>query len=115
MIKEYPLLRPTTRDTFINVNDYTLYGITVPAGYETNGASVPRIFWWIYPPNYPGRITAAMLHDYLTDNAYTKYDFYRSDLVLYRALLDSGQPKITAKIFYIACRLYHIVKYCYID
>lgn len=38
--------------------------ITVPAGFETDFASVPRIFWSIFPPTGKhGK--AAVLHDYL--------------------------------------------------
>ena len=38
--------------------------ITVPEGFETDFASIPRIFWSIMPPT--GRYSrAAVLHDYL--------------------------------------------------
>ena len=38
--------------------------ITVPAGFITDFASVPRIFWTIFPPD--GKYTAAaILHDFL--------------------------------------------------
>ena len=38
--------------------------ITVPAGFETDYASVPRFFWRIVPPG--GRYAdAAVIHDYL--------------------------------------------------
>ncbi len=38
--------------------------ITVPAGFQTDFASVPRIFWSIFPPTGKhGK--AAVLHDYL--------------------------------------------------
>lgn len=39
-------------------------GHVVPAGFEFDGASVPRFMWSIFPPI--GRYTsAALLHDYL--------------------------------------------------
>jgi len=38
--------------------------ITVPAGFDTDYASIPRIFWPIYPPD--GEYApAAILHDFL--------------------------------------------------
>jgi hypothetical protein len=41
---------------------------TVKAGFVSNGASVPRIFWWLEPP--AGRLfEAAVLHDYMYSNA----------------------------------------------
>ncbi|MDL0090037.1 DUF1353 domain-containing protein, partial [Campylobacter gastrosuis] len=41
----------------------------IPKGYLTDGASVPRIFWSILPPNSPEYLTASITHDYLTDIA----------------------------------------------
>jgi hypothetical protein len=43
-------------------------GVTVPKGFITDFASVPRILWSILPPT--GRYTkAAVLHDFLYSNA----------------------------------------------
>lgn len=42
--------------------------IEVPAGFVTDLASVPRIFWTLLPPD--GKYAkAAIIHDYLYDNA----------------------------------------------
>ncbi|MGT3245452.1 DUF1353 domain-containing protein, partial [Yersinia enterocolitica] len=42
--------------------------IKVPTGYVTDLASVPRVFWALFPPH--GRYAkAAIIHDYLYDNA----------------------------------------------
>ncbi|WP_368941617.1 DUF1353 domain-containing protein [Citrobacter werkmanii] len=42
--------------------------ISVPAGYVTDLASVPRFMWAIFPPH--GRYAkAAIIHDWLYDNA----------------------------------------------
>lgn len=40
--------------------------ITVPAGYDTDFASVPRLFWRILPPHGP-YVPAAVVHDWLCD------------------------------------------------
>jgi hypothetical protein len=41
------------------------FSITIPAGFSTDGVSVPRISW-IFMPHWGHTITrAAMLHDYL--------------------------------------------------
>lgn len=37
----------------------------VPVGFETNGASIPRFLWAIFPP-FGRYARAAVLHDYLT-------------------------------------------------
>ncbi len=57
--------------------------ISIPAGFETDFASVPRLFWSIIPPD--GRHTqAAVLHDYL----YHKHIYSRkkSDKIFLEAM-----------------------------
>ncbi|MGB5861105.1 MAG: DUF1353 domain-containing protein [Pseudomonas aeruginosa] len=43
--------------------------VHVPAGYLTDGATVPRLFWWLIPPlGQYGQ--ASVLHDYLREKRY---------------------------------------------
>jgi hypothetical protein len=42
--------------------------IVVPAGFETDGYSIPRIFWGLLQP-YGQPIEAAVVHDYLYSRA----------------------------------------------
>ncbi len=40
-------------------------GLTVPAGFESDGASVPRFFWRIvFPPGDNRALRAAFLHEW---------------------------------------------------
>jgi hypothetical protein len=39
--------------------------ICVPPGFVTDGASVPRPLWWLYPPFEGDYDAAAVLHDFL--------------------------------------------------
>ena len=41
------------------------YRIIVPAGFKTDFASVPRIFWSVISPIGKGYTSAAIVHDYL--------------------------------------------------
>lgn len=41
--------------------------VTIPAGYMSDGASVPRLLWWLLPPWGDRATFAALLHDYLLD------------------------------------------------
>jgi hypothetical protein len=41
--------------------------VTIPAGYMSDGASVPRLLWWFLPPWGDRATFAALLHDYLLD------------------------------------------------
>ena len=57
----YELVEPLTFEYRVNGGGLT---IKVPKGFETDFASIPRIFWPILPPF--GRYTkAAIIHDYL--------------------------------------------------
>src|SRR3990167_5824766 len=48
----------------------TPYGrIGVPVGFVTDGASVPRPVWFLYPPMGGDYDAAAVLHDYAYRNA----------------------------------------------
>lgn len=38
---------------------------TVPAGFASNGVSMPRLLWWFLPPWGDRATRAAILHDYL--------------------------------------------------
>lgn len=47
----------------------TPYGrIVVPKGFETDGASVPRMLWRLFPPFDGDYDAAAVLHDYAYRN-----------------------------------------------
>lgn len=40
--------------------------ISVPAGFESDGASVPRFFWrWVFPPGDTRALRAAFAHDWV--------------------------------------------------
>ena len=46
------------------VGDETGERIVVPGGFETDGASIPRLLWWLYSP-WGSYAKAAVIHDYL--------------------------------------------------
>ena len=51
-------------ESFAYESDLLGFRVTIPQGFVTDGASVPRIFWSIIPPlGIYGR--AAVVHDYL--------------------------------------------------
>lgn len=56
--------------------DGTIY--SVPVGFETDGASVPRFLWWLYPPFGDDYEAAAVLHDFLYAYAETFLDMTRA-------------------------------------
>ena len=88
----------------------TLGLITVEQGFDTDYASVPRIFWPIYPPD--GDYTdAAVIHDFLywhqcvpgTD--ITGIERHMADRVFYEAMTALGIPWLRRHLLHKAVRL----------
>lgn len=82
--------------------------IVVPAGYITDLATIPRPLWSIFPP-HDVYAKAAILHDFLYDNAIGSKA--EADLVFHEAMLVLGIPKWKAFIFYWGVRLFGRGKY----
>ncbi|MDD3468235.1 MAG: DUF1353 domain-containing protein [Campylobacterales bacterium] len=77
--------------------------ISVPIGFITDFASIPRLFWSIMPPDgiYA---KAAVIHDYLYDNALrTKKE---ADNIFYEAMGVLNVPKWQRCTMYIAVKFF---------
>lgn len=107
------VLKPYSKDQFIVVNEYKYKEWVVPEGYITDGASVPRIFWSIFPPNRPEYLSAAVLHDYLTDLAQIGQitTFKEADDAFKNALCELGVAKWKVWVLYVSVRVYHALRY----
>jgi Protein of unknown function (DUF1353). len=88
--------------------------IDVPAGYLTDGASVPRAFWSIIPP-WGAYGQAAVVHDMLceylsitVDGLPKRISRPQADLVLLEAMKVLEVPETTAYTIYNAVKLYQI-------
>lgn len=81
----------------------------VPAGYETDYASIPRCVSWIYPKDGPYR-KAAVVHDYLITNGLVNKEFQiESNRVdeIFREAMNSigGIPKLRQWIMWAGVRI----------
>lgn len=77
--------------------------VTVPAGFITDLASVPRIFWAVFPPF--GKYTrAATLHDWLYRSSVTSRAV--ADAIFLEAMEADGVSFATRAILYSAVRLF---------
>ncbi|HDN7458618.1 TPA: DUF1353 domain-containing protein [Salmonella enterica subsp. enterica serovar Eastbourne] len=77
--------------------------ISVPAGFVTDLATVPRIFWTLMPPD--GKYAkAAIIHDYLYDKALRTKQ--QADLIFLDGMTVLGVPKWKRAIMYQAVRLF---------
>jgi len=90
-------------ESFIFSIDKTYYSI--PGGFKTDLASVPRILWSIYSPSRTETIPAAVIHDFLYSGV---LDITRkeADSILFDALILKGTPQITAFKYWAAVRLF---------
>jgi hypothetical protein len=63
-----PTVKKIGKYTFELVEDFTAEGVTVPAGFIFDGASVPRLLWSAFNP--VGELfEASIIHDYMYKNA----------------------------------------------
>ena len=81
--------------------------LTVPAGFESDGASVPRFFWRaVFPPGDAAALRAAILHDWIyreQPEGWTRAD---ADNLFYEVLVGDGVPKRRALLAYWGVRLF---------
>ncbi len=79
--------------------------LTVPAGFRTNLASVPRCAWWLVPRS--GRYTpTVVLHDYLAKNpGVTKVNRCDADGIFRRSMRELGVPLLRRRMMWTAVRL----------
>jgi len=62
---------------------FTYKDITVPKGFTSNGANIPRSFWSIVPPNYMQILPAIAVHDYLCrESEFEKANQYFKELLI---------------------------------
>jgi hypothetical protein len=77
--------------------------IRVPKGFVTDLASVPRALWAVFPPH--GRYAkAAIIHDYLYDQAIGSKKY--ADRVFLEAMKVLGVPAWRRTIMYWAARIF---------
>lgn len=82
----------------------------IPKNFKTNLASIPRILWTFYPPQYASYIAPAIVHDFFY-HCPNGVDRRFADEVFYDALRSQGVSSRTAIKFYTAVRLFGFVHF----
>ena len=103
---KYPILKPTSDNRYILVESYQVENISIPRGYLTNGADVPKIFWMFVPPFKPKYMPAILIHDYFCD----KEEYKKADTHFERILLHIEDTFITRTMIR-AVKMYHFIRY----
>jgi hypothetical protein len=77
----------------------------VPAHFKTDGASIPRILWWLYQPLNLDSLRGAIAHDYCYRVC---KDIPRRwcDMVLFYMMKESGSSLFKCYTFYAMVRLF---------
>lgn len=110
MIETELILKPIGFNRWEVVEDFVkvietkemLTTIVVKRGFETDLASVPRIFWVMFPPfSCP---QPAVIHDWIWEK--TDMPSKQRDEIFYNLMIDYGMYKWKAKIMWGAVKIY---------
>lgn len=82
--------------------------IEVPAGFETDLASIPRVLWPLMPPHDPGYAAASVLHDHLL--RIEQVHAVVADAILYEAMTVLGVARWRRLTIYLPVRCWQIVR-----
>lgn len=87
------------------VEETEVFDVIIPKGYETNGASVPRLFWNLLSPFTEG-FRAALVHDYrYTDPTYLSRE--EADLEFFHNLSKDNVNLIRRVLVYLAVKFFN--------
>lgn len=105
-----PLLtQKISDDDFELISDFVYrvsdtHFITVPKGFRTDGASIPRAFWSTVGHPFEEYFESAVIHDYLYRKGIgTKKN---ADKIFLQAMTDQGVNPIKRKIMYYAVKMF---------
>ena len=101
------VLQPLKSHKFKVVKSFSFKDINIPKGFRTDGASVPRAFWSLFPPNRTDYLPCAIVHDFLCDQGRYK----EADERFKQCLEELQVDRFSRTIMYLAVRLYHKIKY----
>ena len=90
-------------DYYLGKPHLKLCVITVPRGFITDGASIPRLLRFIASPYSGDHVKAAVLHDYLCRTNIINRRL--ADAIFYDAMIASGVKKHLAIIMHVGVRI----------
>lgn len=77
----------------------------IPKDFETDLASIPRLLWPIFAPQYSSFVAPAILHDFLY-RCNNNVSRLLADEIFYSALITENVTPFTASKFYLGVRLF---------
>ena len=108
-----PLLKVAIHTEDERGNVYTLLepfyycGLEIPAGFESDGASVPRMFWAsVFPPGDSKALRPALIHDFIYRTHPERWTRKMADDAFLELLIAAGISKWRAYKAYWGVRLF---------
>jgi hypothetical protein len=99
---------PINDEVFVLAQKFTVQVdedlFVVPQGFQTDFASIPRIFWGIAAPFDYKNIAPAILHDYQY-SCPNNLSRSKIDSIFYSSLIDNRVNPIVAYVFWLAVRI----------
>lgn len=81
--------------------------LNVPKGFQSDGASVPRIFWrLVFPSSDTTALRAAFCHDYIYRTHPQGWTKAEADQMFYDVLVRDGVPKWRAWLAYMGVKYF---------
>lgn len=77
----------------------------IPANFETDLASIPKIAWNIMSPSHSSLIRPAIVHDWFYRKT-CDFSRYQTDLIFYHMLRNDGISHFRASLMYYAVRIF---------
>ena len=100
-------LREDIEITWNGYREWLYVAFTIPAGFKSDGASVPRFFWRVvFPPGDNRALRAAFAHDYIYRMHPEGWSKAEADQMFYDLLIKGGIPWYRAKAAYLGVKLF---------
>lgn len=94
-------------NVFTLLEPLTYGALTVPAGFQSDGASVPRFFWRVvFPPGDQKALRAAFLHDWIYRTHPQGWSKADADKLFRQVLVEDGVSRSSAELAYWGVRLF---------
>ena len=92
----------TMGNVFTLMEDIAYRDLTVPAGFTSDGCSVPRIFWrLVFPPLDNKAIRAGVIHDYIYRTHPEGWTKWQADWEFRKLLLEDGVSLAQANLAFL--------------
>lgn len=92
----------TLGNVFTLMEDIYYKDLTIPCGFQSDGCSVPRLFWRvIFPPLDNKAIRAGVIHDYIYRTHPENWTKWKADSTFRKILLEDGVSLVRANLAFL--------------